>query len=267
MNKQPCDICDSGKSTPIDADPRVHVCDECGFVYVPERRPPDKIAADWDWVYSKGHYDPTWPGVRARLFYVAEWLDQHIGLDGKSVLDIGAGDGFFLDQIRQRGAHPVGLEAFVANVDKIRAQDIFCHHGTVESIGNIGQFDLVTFNWCLENNGSLKNPLEFARDALNPDGLVSVATGSRILSGFRKPITSYFNPDLPADLHCFHFDIIGLSEALIVHGLSPIKWNDYRQNDVMLELAGRSVIRRPVPSNDPAHARGFFKDWQKCPWV
>lgn len=267
MNKQPCDICDSGKSTPIDADPRVHVCDECGFVYVPERRSPDKIAADWDWVYSKGHYDPTWPGVRARLFYVAEWLDRHIGLDGKSVLDIGAGDGFFLDQIRQRGAHPVGLEAFGANVDKIRAQDIFCHHGTVESLGNIGQFDLVTFNWCLENNGSLKNPLEFARDALNPDGLVSVATGSRILSGFRKPITSYFNPDLPADLHCFHFDIIGLSEALIVHGLNPIKWNDYRQNDVMLELAGRSVIRRPVPSNDPAHARGFFKDWQKCPWV
>lgn len=278
-NKTPCDICGSENSTPIDADPRVHVCNACGFVYVPERRDPGEIAADWDWVYAEGHYDPTWPGVRARLFYVAEWLDQQIGLDGKTVLDIGAGDGFFLDQIRRRGAYPVGLEAYRENVKKVRALDIHCHLGTVETAGMLGKFDLITFNWCLENNGSLTNPLNFAREHLLQDGLVSVATGSRILSGYRKPITSYFNLELPADLHCFHFAPKTLRWALAMHGLSEdTTLNDFKQNDVLVGIARSGEPRTakqldvfewgdPLASTYPNAVVLFFKDWQACPWV
>ena len=259
-----CDIC-SSPGNPINYDPRVHVCNGCGFTFVPERRSTEEIARAWDDVYEKGLYDPTWPGVRARLYYVAEWLDQHVGLKGKSVLDIGAGDGFFLDQVRQREAHPVGLDPSPVNAAKIKARDIYCWNGWVgEGSPTVGKHDIVTLNWCLENTGDLNTVLKFARDHLAKDGIVSVATGSRIMSGFRKPISSYFNKDIPADLHCFHFSPLTLQMAMHHNGIGTIQQNDYDQNDVLIVCGAAASEGRSVLSDDFVLAvREFFDDWER----
>ena len=261
-----CDLCGSS-GTPIDYDPRVHVCDGCGFCFVPERRSTERIAHAWDDVYEEGLYDPTWPGVKARLYYVAEWLDQHIGLKGKSVLDIGSGDGFFLDQCRQRGAHPVGLDPSPVNAAKIKARDIYCWTGWVDADKpTVGEYDIVTLNWCLENTGDLNGVLKVARDHLAKDGIVSVATGSRIMSGFRKPISSYFNLDIPADLHCFHFSPASLIKAFQRNEMLRAHSNDFDQNDVMI-IAGQAVGHNfKVQDDDPRAVREFFTDWQRA-WL
>lgn len=261
----PCDLCESSDGTPIDYDPRVHVCMGCGFVYVPARRSAAEIAESWDEIYERRIYDPAWPGVRARLFYVAEWLDQKISLKGKSVLDIGAGDGFFLEQCRSRGAHPVGLDPSAANCDRIRARDIFAFHGAVEDFPNFGTHDLVTLNWTLENCGDLKTMLGFARGAMAHDGHLSVATGSRVMSGFRKPISSYFNLGIEADLHCFHWSHQTLTRAFTISELVRTAVNDYSQNDVLIVIGehDRSEVERaPHPGNPSADVIQFFKDWQ-----
>ncbi len=92
-----CDLCGSTDYTVLevarkyigDNEPPV-VCNNCGFCYVRTRRPAKEIAEDWNNIFGEG-YTSEWPGVKARLFYVAEFFDQHYGWKGKKVLDIGAG--------------------------------------------------------------------------------------------------------------------------------------------------------------------------------
>ena len=254
-----CDLCGSGDSTPIDYDPRVHVCNGCGFVFVPIRRSAAGIAASWEEVYSSGAYDPTWPGVRARLYYVAEWLDQKIGFEGKSVLDIGAGDGFFLEQCKTRGAHVAGIDPSPANCHRIRSRDIFAFEGAAEDFGAFGTYDLVTLNWTLENCGDLKSMLEFARNCLAHDGHLSVATGSRIMSGFRKPISSYFNLDIEADLHCFHWSLRSLINVLAINCITLEEFNDIENDNLVVFGKKGDQPSGYIPEDD---VLAFFKDWQ-----
>ena len=152
----PCDLCGSESRHEIAEATKygsggVYVCGDCGFVYVPWRRDADEIAKSWETIYANGGYTANWPMVEARLTYVAEWYGQLYGWDGKSVLEIGAGEGHFLELVRQRGAHPVGLEPSAAGCKEMRIKDIFAHHGTVEQCGQVGTFDVVAILWTLEN--------------------------------------------------------------------------------------------------------------------
>src|SRR3990167_8461070 len=93
-----CDICGSAEAQEISCareytnDQPIHVCSNCGFVHVKERRSTGEIALAWDKLWGDA-YDSKWPGVKARLYYVAEWFDQKFGWAGKRALDIGAGGG------------------------------------------------------------------------------------------------------------------------------------------------------------------------------
>lgn len=252
-----CDLCGSTGS-PLQQYPEARICDECGFIFVPRRRSPEEIAASWTAIYRAGGYDPAWPGVRARLFYVAEWLDQTIGLDGKTVLDIGAGNGQFLEYVRDRGGHPVGLEPDPENARVIRGRDIACHTGSTETIAEPGQFDLVTINWTLENCGDCLGMLKYAKNALAPGGYVSIATGSRILVPFKKPLSNYFGKE-PADLHCFRWSDRSLSHALGKVGMKTGQTNDFMQRDEMIVLATPGKLR--TVTDDPIEVHQFFAGW------
>lgn len=259
---RPCDLCSCSAGTEIE--PGILVCSGCGFVFVPERRSPEAIAADWTNVYRSGAYDPNWPGVKARLYYVAEWLDQHIGLEGKTLLDIGAGTGFFLDEVSIRGATPVGLEPDAANACVIRSRNIHCFGGSIETVPNPGQYDIVTMLWTLENCGDCLAMLKYAKEALAPGGRVVVATGSRILVPFKKPYSSYFGK-LNHDLHCFRWHLWSLSEALWKAGLMFGAVNDYEQNDVLLVTAEKQrngmFVEPAQPS--PQAIVSFFRSWKE----
>lgn len=256
-----CDLCSSSDRTEIE--PGICVCMECGFVYVPERRTPQEIAADWTTVYRSGAYDPNWPGVKARLWYVAEWLDQNVSLAGKSVLDIGAGSGLFLDFCRSRGAHPVGLEPDPRNAAAVRARNIFCHQGCIEDHGNLGQYDLVTILWTLENCGDCLAMLCWARNHLAPGGRVVVATGSRILVPYKKSYAAYMGAQA-GDLHCFRWSQHSRYQACRIVGLAPCFSNDWYDRDETVTAFSRTV---PLPFNeehdDPQAVIDFFREWKR----
>lgn len=259
----PCDLCQSNEGTEIH--PGVLVCSNCGFVYVPGRRDPAAIARAWSEVYASGAYDPSWPGVRARLFYVAEWLDQNYGLAGKSVLDIGAGRGFFLEEVRRRGAHPVGLEPDVTNAQMIASKDIACFKGAIEDNFYIGQYDIVTILWTLENTGDCIAMLKWAKRHLNPGGCVAVATGSRLMVPPRKPWSRYVGT-LDADLHCFRFSVATLARALLLADFDCTIVNDFEQNDVLLMIgvgADPDNIARWFTDDDPAAVAAYLADWAR----
>lgn len=254
-----CDLC--GIETGTEIEPKVFVCDGCAFVHVKERRSPAEIAAAWSEVYNSGAYDPNWPGVKARLFYVAEWLDQKYGLKDKSVLDIGAGKGVFLDYARDRGAYTAGIEPDAANVEIVRDKAHECFAGMVEDVKNPARFDIVTILWTLENCGDCLDFLKHARKFLKDDGILVVATGSRILVPYKKPYSSYFG-NLPPDLHCYRWSANKLAAAFIKTGMEVRRFNDYPENDVMIMVAGAGEPRGLARDN-PARVVKFFRNWKE----
>lgn len=263
-----CDLCGSPEHQEIavarhyidNNEPPV-VCMNCGFIYVRERRSPAEIAKSWDDIWGQG-YSSDWPAVKARLYYVTEWFDQNFGWSGKSVLDIGAGQGTFLEMVRGRGAYPVAIEPYEKNVDLLRSKDIAVFEGTIEDV-ELGKHDVVTINWTLENCGDCVGMLKKARAALSPGGVVVVATGSRILVPFKKPLHTYFSKN-PADTHAFRFEDLTLMNALFAAGLGPINNNDFRQSDVLLHVAKPSD--RPQVNLKKSHAEKvlhFFDRWHR----
>jgi len=266
----PCDICGSTSSLELDEARRfgtggVSVCTGCGFVHVKNRRPADEIAADWERIYANGGYTARWPMVEARLTYVAEWYAQTFGgWKGKTVLEIGAGEGRFLEMVRDRGAYPVGLEPSAEGCRAMRAKDIFAHHGTVETCGSVGKFDVVAILWTLENCQDCIGMLRSARANLAPAGHVMVATGSRILVPFKKPISTYFSKN-PPDCHAFRFSANSLTNAMEKADLSLAAINNYVDSDWMVAAANATTtdsktLFRP---DDPNEVLGFFRHWAR----
>ena len=253
-----CDLC--GVTTGTEIEPKVFVCHGCGFVHVKERRPPAEIAAAWSQVYQSGAYDPYWPGVKARLFYVAEWLDQKYGLNGKSVLDIGAGKGIFLDYARDRGAVCTGIEPDPGNAFIVYSKGHECLIRTVENAEHSEKFDIVTILWTLENCGDCIDFLKHARKFLKDDGILVVATGSRILVPYKKPYSAYFG-NQPPDLHCYRWTRNTLALAMSKAGLDMVQTNDYDQNDVFLMVTERGDGWHY--GDHPPDILKFFRSWKE----
>jgi len=266
-----CDLCGSADYTILevarkyigDNEPPV-VCDNCGFLYIRTRRPAKEIAEDWNNIFGKG-YTSEWPGVKARLFYVAEFFDQRYGWRGKKVLDIGAGEGTFLKFLQQRDAWVSGLDPSVENCTKIEDLGARAYCQTVEDPIPEEKFDVVTILWTLENCQDCMRMLRFARECLKPNGHIMVATGSRILVPYKKRLSQYFSAN-PADTHCFRWSRASLDHALrkaeFLHSAS----NDYPQNDCLLQIftpdnAPHSSGIAPV--DDPMEVVSFFDKWDR----
>ncbi len=210
-----CDLCGSTDAAEIPAARRytggrpLHVCKNCGFVYVRSRRPAGRIAEVWsDDIYEKG-YTARIPAVKARQVYVAECIDTAIGLKDKTVCDIGGGEGQFLDIIRQSeyGASVFAVEPSERNCRMMGDMGIEAFRGTIEDYVASGQskdrrFDIATIVWTLENCQSCRTMLDAAYDALDDGGHLALATGSRILVPFKKPL-QYYLGDAALDTHCF----------------------------------------------------------------
>jgi len=189
---------------------------------------------------------------------VAEWLDQNIGLAGKSLLDIGAGKGQFLIQAKRRGAHVLGIEPSGGAGDHIIQASIEDFDGPAE------QFDIVTINWTLENCGDCMAMLRFAREHCKPDGWVVVATGSRILVPFKKPLSKYLNKDIPADLHCFRWSVNSLGSAMERAGISFLRTNPFEECD-WLVMRGQPSSEEPIegPGDTPNEVLAYFATWER----
>jgi SAM-dependent methyltransferase len=265
----PCDLCGATDAVEVPharvftADQPVHICTTCGFVYVKQRRSSDEIAASWTVDIFGAGYTAAVPGVVGRLAYVAAFVEQSIGLRGKAVAEIGAGEGFFLELARRGyGASVFGIEPSPANCERMRSLGIDCISATIEEYDGSRDdaFDVVMVLWTLENCQDLRALLGGARRLLKPGGHVVIGTGSRILVPFKKPLWAYLSRN-PADTHSFRFSANTLRGALAMSGFETVQLNSYLDNDILC------VIGRPAegdlewPRDDYLEVHGFFERW------
>lgn len=268
MSEFPCDLCGSGDALEVPhvreftGGQAIHICAACGFVYVRERRSADDIAASWTEDIFGAGYTARIPAVTARLTYVAETLDVELGLAGKDVCEIGAGEGEFLAMLKDRyGARVFGIEPSPANCERMRGLGVECFAGTIEAYdGAEVSFDLVTILWTLENCQDCVAMLRAAHRLLKPGGHVAVATGSRILVPFKKPLWTYFGSH-PADTHAFRFSANTLRGAQAVAGFAPAFVNRYLDHDVLLAVGRRADGPQPWEPDDALQVWGFFDRW------
>ncbi len=271
-----CDLCGSDDAAEIDIVSQysggypMHVCRNCGFVYIRERRTAAAIADEWsDNIYGDV-YTARRPAITARHTYVAGFIDNAVGLKGRSVCDIGAGEGFFLDMIRNDpyGADVFGIEPSQENYRVTSAMGIKTFKGTIEDYlaspdSDRRRFDIVCIMWTLENCQSCLRMLDAAYDLLVDGGHLVVATGSRILVPFKKPLHYYIGPLQAADAHAFRFSSNTLGGAFSLSGFEVAEVNRYIDSDYLC-MIGRKMV--PKPSNewvkdDYQAVIDFFNRW------
>ena len=270
-----CDLCGSDDAAEIEIAPSytdgqpIHVCTNCGFVYVRKRRSASEIAETWsEDIFCKGYTAHT-PAVRARHVYVAEFINEAIGIEGKTLCDIGGGEGLFADLVRKPnyGAQVFAIEPSPVNCQSLADLEIDAFKGTIEDyVANLGAgnrtFDIVTLLWTLENCQSCRGMLEAAYDALGDGGHIVVATGSRILVPFKKPLHLYLSANW-ADTHCFRFSANTLQGLMAINGFRVTHVNRYIDTDHLVMIGRKTEKSQSLPWHGDDHRAvvDFFRRW------
>ncbi len=270
----PCDLCGSDEAVEApyarfytNGQP-IHICKACGFVYVRERRSAREIARTWsEEIFGEG-YTAAWPAVKARHKYVAEFVHNALDLSGKRLTEVGGGEGAFLDLVREYGAEPFGVEPSGNNCQAMRDRGIPCFQGTIEEYAASGQgrgkSDLAAVLWTVENCMSCTDMLAAVHDLLVDGGHVAVATGSRILVPFKKPLNYYLSTN-PADAHCFRFSANALTGLLAVTGFELAGMNRYIDTDYLVAIGRKRPKGTAIPwqGDDWRKVYDFFERWHR----
>lgn len=271
-----CEICGSAEASEINAVRKVrpnrviHVCCNCGFVYVRERRSADAIARTWSDEMFGGQYTAHIPAVKARQTYVADFIASTIGLKGQKLCDIGAGEGQFLEIAagEDYGAEIFGVEPSEANCAHMAKKSIPTFCGTIEDYladgtANQCRFDIVTIMWTLENCRSCRAMVDAAWQILAEGGHIVVATGSRILVPFKKPL-HYYISDYSGDTHPSRFSANALHNLLATSGFEEVEVNRYIDTDylVVAYRKGEKKDRVDLKKDDYREVIDFFERWQ-----
>lgn len=280
----PCDLCGRDEPKEIEVarhytkDQPIHVCANCGFVYVRGRRSAQAIADAWsNDLYVKGgdgdqpRYTARWPMVKARQTFIADFIDTTVGLKGKKLCDIGGGEGQFLDIARapNYGAKVFAIEPSAANCKQLTKMGIENFEGTIEAYRDKTKskprlFDIATSMWTLEACRDPRAMLDAAYDLLKSGGNVVIGTGSRLLVPFKKPLQYYFSPH-PVDLHPVRFSANTLQGMLAVSGFELAHVNRYIDSDWMC-MVGRKTDRSKKISWEKDDYRAvidFFNRWHE----
>ena len=285
--EMPCDVCGTDDAAEISCAPaytkgqHIHVCKQCGFVYVKMRRSFEAVADTWSHeIYStrndketsySDEYTPRIPAVIARLTFVAEVVRDMLDSPDGTLCDIGAGEGVFLDIVRQPsfGLNVFGIEPSENNCRIMTGKGIDCYAGTIEaymaqSESPVKRFDNVTIMWTLENCQSCRAMLEAAYTLLDRGGHLLVATGSRILVPFKKPLHYYLGGNL-SDTHAFRFSANTLQHLLETCGFEIVYRNRYIDSDILCVVAqkvGKS-INHIYPKDNYQDVLDFFERWHQ----
>jgi 2-polyprenyl-3-methyl-5-hydroxy-6-metoxy-1,4-benzoquinol methylase len=270
----PCDVCGESDAAEVPhcreflSDGTIHICRRCGLVYAKRRRAAARIAEVWSTDIFGRAYTAAIPAVRARLTYVAEFLEGAVGAAGKEVCEVGAGEGHGLELLRDGrfGASVFGVEPSASNCSRLRSAGIAHFQGTMEEYvaapGERRSFDIVTIQWMLENCEDPRAVLDGVWHVLKPGGVVLVATGSRILVPFKKPLHTYFSR-LPADTHALRFSANTLRAMLAVTGFKPVHINRFIDHDVLCVIAEKTDRSEPIPWQGDSYLEvyNFFERW------
>jgi len=242
---QPCPQCATTASVPLlrgVCDPitlerfEIHACRDCGLARaVPQ---PERIGAYYGpRYYGRRHWITNWYCLWRRIRVVNLTFG---GIREHAVLDVGCGEGAFLEKARRRGWKVAGTEIDVTRpaVPGIRITSSLAQAA--------GRFDCITCWHVLEHLPDPLAALREMRSRLTADGalILSVPNAgglqARIFGRF------WFHCDVPR--HLFHFDLHSLRRMLENAGFRVVQvWHHELEYDLFgwIQSALNALLKTP----------------------
>jgi SAM-dependent methyltransferase len=176
MEEIPCPICEKSGSNPLHQEGAFQMvkCTSCQFIYLNPRPTNESLFSFYQ------HYLPeeessieSWQRMMQPVFKRAANLIQTHKRSGR-LLDVGAGFGFFLAEMRGRGWEVTGVEISRKGMDYAReVLGLTVHLGPLEKVGfPENYFDAVTGFYVIEH---LAHPMAFLKEChriIKPGGLL-----------------------------------------------------------------------------------------------
>ena len=178
--------------------------------------------------HASYHGNRRGPAERIALRRRVAWAESVAPRGPGSALDIGCGDGTFLELLHQKEWQVAGTEL---DPRRARARGLSVAE-TVRDAARFGPFDLVTMWHTLEH---FPDPLGILREVtrlLRPDGAVLIAVPNADGLQAKAFGPSWLHLDVPR--HLFHFGPRSLQTLLAKAGLAPSeRWDEELEYDVM----------------------------------
>lgn len=233
-----CHICDGDLKTRfaevVDAQTgekfSVFACGNCGAAQT--LPPPEKLDKYYVGYHGKRHGFTADYCVRRRL----RWLEKSFasGENNKRLLDIGCGEGTFLEAAKKRGWLAVGTEAIAEN---FRDSDLEVFSDLTEVKAKYGaeSFDAVTMWHTLEHFQTPREVLRQVFELLAPDGVLLVAVPDA--GGWQARASGRYWLHLDVPRHLFHFGFESLNLLLRQSGF---RVKNHRHQEFEYDLLGWS---------------------------
>ncbi len=159
-------------------------CEVCGFIHII----PVPILEEVENAYRQEYYSTEKPLYIERAKEDFDWwnlvyserydsFEQLLSSNSRKILDIGSGPGYFLLHGKQRGWDTLGIEpsAQAAEHSRQLGLEIIEDFLTENTVGKLGDFDVVHASEVLEHIPEPESILKLAYSLLNPGGLLCVA--------------------------------------------------------------------------------------------
>lgn len=204
-------------------------CSACGLAYVNPRIGEDEIPLLYDEAYYRGDgFDASidYAGAGDERLYrsVVDSLEVLLGgLRGRSILDVGCGNGALVLMLGERGANAAGIDTSERAIELARARGANATLASIDAYASPRvQFDAATVVEVIEH---VPHPVEFLRAVarvVRPGGYVFATTGNWSFVRW-EPGTPYVMPEG----HLAYYTPPTLARAFTLAGLEAVTapWN------------------------------------------
>lgn len=147
-------------------------CCECDLIYKENQDSYNAVVNTFRENYFDRYSAEQLEGHRFRLYdHILELIGDY--RSGGTLLDVGAGCGFFLVAAQKRGWEIRGIDPSSQSLEVARQQNVLdVFHGTLGEYDGNGQFDVITFINVLDHSTTPWVEIDLARELLRPGGLI-----------------------------------------------------------------------------------------------
>lgn len=199
---------------------KVIQCPACGYAHLDPL--PDPVALDA--YYASTFWAEKGKGWLARYEAEAEWVDAKNGdwitaieqhTLGRTLLDVGAGYGFLIEQATARGWTATGIDPSTEASEYARAHGLDVRTETWEEVWPGGRYDAITAFWLLEHLPNALDFLRFCRRHLYGSGTLTLAVPLEFTAEMEdaNPLASVYNWFIHGT-HCNYFTAASLGNLL-----------------------------------------------------
>jgi SAM-dependent methyltransferase len=201
---------------------RVVQCANCSVVFLNPRYSDQELAAVYPsdyYAYQDNFRRPRWKKVvKGLLGYQTGPKDPHFESPG-TVLDLGCGSGWFLQEMRARGWMAYGVEISKAASLLGESQGLQIFWGTVQQANFRPEFfDYVRANHSFEHMTCPNETLDEIYRILKPQGRLLIGVPN--IDGLNARVFKRHWWHLCAPVHPFHYSVKTLSRLLARHHFS-----------------------------------------------